>query len=141
MNIAASNWPSLLGLAFMAVVFLQSGFDKLSNYKRELAWIRQKFARSFLHDYVVPLFFVLSISEVLSGLLSAAGFFQILFTCCSYLGIYGAWASTVTMLMLIFGLRFTKDYSGAASLIPYFIACMLTLYFLLERASAFTCSA
>jgi uncharacterized membrane protein YphA (DoxX/SURF4 family) len=140
MNIAATNWPSLFGLAFMAVVFLQSGFDKLTNYKREMAWIRQKFARSFLHDYVAPLFFILSISEVVSGLLSVAGFLQILFTCCSYLAIYGAWASTLTMIMLIFGLRFTKDYTGAASLIPYFIAFILTLYFLLDRASAFSCS-
>lgn len=140
MNISAVNWPSLFGLAFMAMVFLQSGFDKLINSKREMAWIRQKFSRSFLHDYVAPLFFILSISELLSGLLSVAGFIQILFTCCSYLAIYGAWASTLTMLMLIFGLRFTKDYSGAASLIPYFIACIMTLYFLLDRASAFSCS-
>jgi len=140
MNISAVNWPSLFGLAFMAMVFLQSGFDKLINSKREMAWIRQKFARSFLHDYVAPLFFILSISELLSGLLSVAGIIQILFTCCSYLAIYGAWASTLTMLMLIFGLRFTKDYSGASSLIPYFISCIMTLYFLLDRASVFSCS-
>jgi hypothetical protein len=93
-----------------------------------------------LHDYVAPLFFILSISELLSGLLSVAGIIQILFTCGSYLAIYGAWASTLTMLMLIFGLRFTKDYTGAASLIPYFIACIMTLYFLLDRASVFSCS-
>ncbi|MFM7016673.1 MAG: DoxX family protein, partial [Bacteroidota bacterium] len=134
MNLSAVNWPSLFGLAFMAMVFLQSGFDKLTNYKREMAWIRQKFARSFLHDYVAILFLILSISEVVSGLLSSAGFVQILLSCNSYLAIYGAWASTLTMLMLIFGLRFTKDYTGAASLIPYFIACIMTLYFLLDRA-------
>ena len=89
MNIAATNWPSLFGLAFMAMVFLQSGFDKLTNYKREMAWIRQKFARSFLHDYIAPLFLILNISEVVSGLLATAGVFQILFTCCPYLAIYG----------------------------------------------------
>ena len=139
MNISAHHWPSLFGLAFLSIVFLQSGFDKLLNYKKEMGWIRQKFARSFLHDYVAILFFILSISEVISGLLSSAGFFQVMFTCGSKIALMGAWASTGTIIMLIFGQRITKDYTGAASLVPYFLACILTLYFLVVRAMGGDC--
>jgi hypothetical protein len=34
------------------------------------------------------------------------------------------------MLMLVFGQRMTRDYTGAASLVPYFIVTLLSLYFL-----------
>lgn len=133
MNISIQHMPSLFGLAFIAIMFLQSGIDKLSNYKKELGWIRQKFSRSFLHGYVGTLFTILTFCEITSGFLAAGGFFQVLFTFNSNVAMLGACSATVTMLMLFFGQRITKDYSGAASLVPYFIACILTVFFLSYR--------
>jgi hypothetical protein len=43
---------------------------------------------------------------------------------------WGAWLSVLTLLMLIFGQRITRDYTGSASLLPYFIAGILTLFLL-----------
>lgn len=123
-------WPGFLSVCFMAIVFVQSGFDKLFNYKREMGWIRQKFSRSSLHDYVGVLFGALTIAEIASGVLCVAGVAQLFFTSEKTLAIFGATAASATMLMLIFGQRITRDYTGAASLVPYFIACVMGLYLL-----------
>ena len=133
MNLSIQHMPSLFGLAFIAIMFLQSGIDKLYNFKKELGWIRQKFSRSFLYEYVGTLFTILTFSEIVSGFLAVGGFFQVLFTFNSSLAMLGACSATATMLMLFFGQRITKDYSGAASLVPYFIACVLTIFFLSYR--------
>ncbi len=124
------QWPGLFAVFFLAIVFLQSGFDKLFNFKKELAWIRQKFARNILHDFISPIFIVLTLAEIISGIIAAVGVIQLLFFNNSTLAIYGAVATCSTLLMLLFGQRFTKDYSGAATLVPYFIVAILGLYFL-----------
>ena len=123
-----SMWLGLFGSLFLTIVFLQSGLDKLLNYKHELGWVRQKFVRSPLHSYVGVLFFVLAIAETISGVFSLSGAFQIFFTSENSLALIGAWCASITMLMLIFGQRITKDYTGAATLVPYFIATLLVLY-------------
>ncbi len=124
------HWPGLFAVCFLAIVFLQSGLDKLFNFKKESAWVRQKFARNILHGCISPVFIVLTLAEILSGSIAAAGVIQLLFTTDSTVAIYGTAVSCATLLMLIFGQRFTKDYSGAATLVPYFIVAILGLYFL-----------
>ncbi len=122
------NWTGFFCAAFLAIVFLQSGFDKVINYKTELGWIRQKFVKNSLYSYIGLLFISLTVFELCSGLLSAIGAIQVLLSDNPYIARWGAWFSTLTMLMLIFGLRITKDYSGAATLVPYFLAGIIGLY-------------
>ena len=130
MDILNIYWPSFFSAALLATVFLQSGIDKVLNYKKELGWIRQKFVKSGLYNYVGLLFIVLTFLEILSGFLSLSGIFRILVSGETDVAYWGAWISCLTMLMLVFGQRITRDYSGAATLIPYFIASLLGLYFL-----------
>ena len=124
------NWAGFFSITFLAVVFLQSGFDKAFNYTREMGWVRQKFTRSPLHDYVNTMFMVLTIFEIASGFLSAAGAFMLLAGLGTTVAQAGAWTACLTMLMLVFGQRITRDYTGAATLVPYFIVTLLCLYFL-----------
>jgi polyferredoxin len=124
------NWAGFFSISFLAVVFLQSGFDKAFNYTREMGWVRQKFTRSPLHDYVSTMFVILTIFELGSGLLSAVGTFMMLAGMGNVVAHAGAWTACLTMLMLVFGQRMTRDYTGAASLVPYFIVTLLSLYFL-----------
>jgi len=130
MQIENIYWPAFFSAVFTAIVFLQSGLNKLLNYKRELGWIRQKFVKSGLYNYVGILFLVLTFFELFSGFLSLSGMFRMLVSGESDVAWWGSWLSCLTMTMLVFGQRITKDYSGAATLIPYFIACLLGLYFL-----------
>lgn len=130
MDLQLFNWAAVFSTAFLSIVFLQSGIDKILNYKQELGWIQQKFVRNALYNYVGVMFFFLTLFEVASGVLSACGVLAILGGFSNSLAIIGAWLSTLTLLMLIFGQRVSKDYSGSASLVPYFIASLLALYFL-----------
>lgn len=124
------NWAGIFSTAFLAIVFLQSGLDKALHYKRELGWIQQKFSRNALYAYIGTLFFLLTVFEIISGILSSCGVILMLAGHPSTLAAWGAWFSVLTLLMLIFGQRITRDYSGAATLVPYFIGGLLTLYFL-----------
>jgi len=59
--------------------------------------------------------------EVAAGLVSALGLLTLLFTGNRSIAALGAVLSITAMLMLFFGQRMAKDYTGAAALIPYFI--------------------
>lgn len=124
------NWAGIFGTACLAIVFLQSGLDKLFNYKRELGWIQQKFTRSALYPYISTLFLLLTVFELLSGVLSGMGVILLVAGGATEIAKWGAWLSVLTLLMLIFGQRITRDYTGSASLLPYFIAGILTLFLL-----------
>lgn len=130
MDIHAMNWAGIFSTAFLSIVFLQSGFDKVINYKQELGWIQQKFTRSALYNYVGLLFLLLTVFEVMSGLLTFFGVLLLIGGQSTDLALAGVWVSVLTLLMLIFGQRITKDYTGSASLVPYFIAGVLALHFL-----------
>jgi hypothetical protein len=128
MNLTDINWAGFFCSSFLAIVFLQSGIDKIVNHKKELGWIQQKFAKNALYNYVGLLFYVLTISELISGVLSFGGMIHLLTSKGPYIAQLGAWCSSMTLLMLIFGQRITKDYSGAATLVPYFIVSLIGLF-------------
>ncbi len=130
MDLHSLNWAGVFSTAFLSIVFLQSGIDKVVNYKQELGWIQQKFVRNALYNYVGLLFLLLTIFEIMSGLLTFFGVILIFLGESSELAMAGVWISVLTLLMLIFGQRITKDYTGSASLVPYFIAGILALHFL-----------
>jgi hypothetical protein len=132
MDIQELNWPGVFCSGFMAVVFLQSGLDKVFNFKQELGWIQQKFVRNPLYGYVKSLLVLLTAMECLSGALSAVGALQLLTSGEGLVAWNGMLLSAATMLALIFGQRVSKDYSGAATLVPYFIVSILGLYTLMS---------
>lgn len=128
MNLTDINWAGFFCSSFLAIVFLQSGIDKIVNHKKELGWIQQKFTKNALYNYVGILFYVLTFSELISGVLSFGGMIHLLTSKGPYIAQLGAWFSSMTLLMLIFGQRITKDYSGAATLVPYFIVSLIGLF-------------
>lgn len=128
MNLTDINWAGFFCSSFLAIVFLQSGIDKIVNHKKELGWIQQKFTKNALYNYVGILFYVLTFSELISGVLSFGGMIHLLTSKGPYIAQLGAWFSSLTLLMLIFGQRITKDYSGAATLVPYFIVSLIGLF-------------
>jgi len=128
MNLIEINWVGFFCSTFLGIVFLQSGIDKLVNYSTELGWIRQKFVKNALYSYVGILFAVLTSFELISGGLSIGGAIHLLMSKDPFIALWGAWFSSLTMLMLIFGQRITKDYSGAATLVPYFIVSLIGLF-------------
>ena len=116
--------------AILAVLFLQSGIDKIVDRRGNLEWLTGHFAKSPLAGMVPPMLFVITALELLAGLLSGIGCVLILVTRNSTLAFYGAAIAALTILALFFGQRMAKDYAGAASLVPYFLLTLAALYLL-----------
>jgi hypothetical protein len=107
--------------ALLAILFLQSGIDKVVDRKGNVAWLTGHFAKSFLASQVVPMLSVITVVELAAGACSAIGIPVLLLTGSRVPAAVGALLAMVAILMLFFGQRVAKDYAGAAALIPYFI--------------------
>src|SRR5438067_11711091 len=104
----------ILTSAFLAVLFLQSGIDKIVDRRGNLEFLQGHFAKSPLAGMVPLLVTLITILEVLAGGLSAIGCVVIFATHNSVIALYGAVISAVAILALFFGQRLAKDYAGSA---------------------------
>jgi diacylglycerol kinase len=126
----------LLGLlvsAFLAVLFLQSGIDKVVDRRGNREYLQQHFAKSPLAGTVGPMFLLITILEVAAGVLSGVGCLVLLFTGNPIVAFFGALVSAVNLIALFFGQRVAKDYAGAAVLVPYFLLALAGIYLLAEH--------
>ena len=110
---------------FLAVLFLQSGLDKVFDWEGNLSWLKGHFAKSPLKNFVPIMLGAITIFEVSAGLTSLAGVFMLLFTGSTGISMIGAQLAALSLLMLFFGQRIAKDYEGAATLVSYFILAIL----------------
>jgi uncharacterized membrane protein YphA (DoxX/SURF4 family) len=123
-------WMQLLVSAFLAVLFLQSGLDKVFDRDGNLAFLREHFENAPIGGQVELLLTVITVFEVLTGVLSGLGTLAMVLwggTCFAYMG---AVLSGITIVMLFFGQRVAKDYAGAASLVPYFLVSLAAIHVL-----------
>ena len=107
--------------AFLGILFLQSGIDKVVDRKGNLEWLSGHFAKSPLASMVVPMVGVITLMEISAGALSAVGVPVLLFTGDRTVAALGALLAIASILMLFFGQRVAKDYAGAAALVPYYL--------------------
>jgi uncharacterized membrane protein len=70
---------------------------------------------------------VITLLEVSAGALSAIGAVMLLLTKARTLAALGALLAVTGLLMLFFGQRMAKDYTGAAALVPYLLLACLGL--------------
>ena len=123
-------WLRILVSAFLAILFLQSGIDKIVDRTGNLEWLTGHFAKSPLARFVPALLLVVTVLEISAGALSAIGCILIIFTRDSAVAFYGAIVSAFAILALFFGQRMTKEYAGAAVLVPYFLLTLVAIYLL-----------
>jgi len=123
-------WLRILVSAFLAILFLQSGIDKMVRSARNLQWLTGHFSKSPLARFVPALLLLLTVIEISAGALSAIGSIMIIFTGDSAVAFYGAIISGFAILALFFGQRVAKEYAGAAVLVPYFLVALVAIYLL-----------
>ena len=119
--------------AFLGILFLQSGLDKIVDRRGNRAYLEQHFAKSPLAGTVGPMFVVVTILEVSAGALSGIGCAVLLLTHDSTVAFLGAIVGGVNLTALFFGQRVAKDYAGAAALVPYFLLALTAIYLLAEH--------
>lgn len=121
------SWMQLLTSAFLAVLFLQSGFDKLSDRDGNAAYLREHFDRSPLSGHVDLLLMIITVFELLAGALLGLGTIALLFWDGRTFAFAGAVLGSITIIMLFFGQRVAKQYDGAATLVPYFLVTLAAI--------------
>jgi hypothetical protein len=122
----------IFGSAFLAILFLQSGIDKIIDLRGNLEWLKGHFAKSQLAGVVPVLLAAITILEVAAGGLSAIGCLILIVSRETTLAFFGAVASAVALIALFFGQRMAKDYAGAAVLVSYFLLTLVTIYLLAQ---------
>ena len=115
---------------FLAILFLQSGIDKIVDRRGNLDWLKAHFSKSPLAGFVPAMVTMITILEMLAGLLSAVGVVLLFIRRDSTLAFYGAVTSAFAIVALFFGQRMAKDYAGAATLVPYFLLTLAAIYLL-----------
>jgi len=120
----------VLTSAFFAILFLQSGSDKIIDRRGNLEWLTGHFAKSPLAGIVGLLLSTITIMELAAGALSGIGCVMILLRHDPTIAFYGAALSGFALLALFFGQRMAKDYPGAAALVPYFLVVIAAIVWL-----------
>jgi len=122
------NLPALFGALLVAVLFIQSGLDKVFDWKGNLEWLTGHFSKTFLRGTVPPMLATITVMELATGFLSVAGIIYFLFAGSTVLIFYASILGAASIAALFFGQRVAKDYAGAAVLIPYFILLIILMY-------------
>ncbi len=122
------NLPALFGALLVAILFIQSGLDKLFDWKGNLEWLTAHFSKTFLRGTVPPMLATVTLMEIATGILSAVGTVYFLINGSTVLIFYAAILGAASVVALFFGQRVAKDYEGAAVLIPYFILLIILMY-------------
>jgi len=121
-----------LASAFLAILFLQSGIDKVIDRRGNFEWLKGHFAKSPLAGTVPALLICITILEIAAGVLSAIGCLLVILLKDSTIAFYGAVLSAAAITALFFGQRMAKEYAGAAVLVPYFLLTLLAIYLLAQ---------
>jgi len=129
-DIGINHAEQVLILAFLAITFLQSGLDKLFDWKGNLEFLKKHFANTFLKNTVHYFLAVLTFFEILVGILNVAGIVQIYFNQKTFIGFVAVVLTAKVLLALLFGQRIAKDYEGAKTVAVYFVIAILGIFFL-----------
>ena len=125
-----NNTASMLILIFLAVTFIQSGYDKIADWNGNVSWLKEHFSKTVLHNSVPLALFTILALEICAGILCVVGVIQLIINGERTFGFYGAVFSCVTLICLLFGQRIAKDYDGARTIAIYFIPAAMAVYWL-----------
>ena len=124
------NFACILLLIFLVVTFVQSGYDKISDWEGNVAWLKNHFSKTAIGPHVAPALAVILALELASGILCSAGAVQLVVNGERYVGYYGAICSCVTLILLLLGQRLAKDYDGARTIAIYFVPAVMAVFWL-----------
>lgn len=122
------NLPALFAALFVAILFIQSGLDKIFDWKGNLEWLTGHFSKTFLSSMVPIMLVTITVMEVATGLLAAVGIIYYLVENSLILIFYASIVGSASLAALFFGQRIAKDYPGAAVLVPYFILLLILMF-------------
>ncbi|MGD9630882.1 MAG: DoxX family protein [Pyrinomonadaceae bacterium] len=128
LNLIIKNLPALFAALFTAILFIQSGLDKVLDRKGNLEFLTGHFSKTFVAGMVPMMFGTITLMEIVTGLLSAIAIVYFFATGSTLLIFISGALGAASLTALFFGQRIAKDYPGAAVLVPYFILMLIVMY-------------
>jgi hypothetical protein len=122
------NLPALFGALFLAILFIQSGLDKVFDWKGNLGWLTGHFEKTFVGGMVSVMLGTITAGELATGFLSAAGIIYFLVVGSTAVIFWASVIGAASFSALFFGQRIAKDYTGAAVLVPYFLLALAVMF-------------
>lgn len=110
---------------FIAIVFIQSGLDKIFYREENIEYFKVQFSKSIFRKIYPLLLSILTILELIGGLILVYGVYFSFSERTTLWIFYGFVHIAITLIFLLLGQRIAKDYIGAADLVPYFILIIL----------------
>src|SRR5207237_9777806 len=80
LELIGKNLPALFSAPLVDILFIQSGLDKVFDWKGNLEWLNGHFSKTFLKGTVAPMLATITLMETLTGFLAAAGIIYFLVT-------------------------------------------------------------
>ncbi|WP_288955519.1 DoxX family membrane protein [uncultured Polaribacter sp.] len=130
MKFLSDHPTEVLILLFLIVTFLQSGIDKLTDWKGNVDFIKGHFKNSPFKNSVPLLLAIILVIEIIAGLLMVFGVYQLYTSGAKEFALLGVELSAITLIFLLIGQRLAKDYAGAMSLAVYFIITLWGVFLL-----------
>ncbi len=128
LDLVLKEAPALIAALFVAILFIQSGLDKVFDWKGNLEWLTGHFSKTFLAGMVPMMLGTITLMELATGLTAAAGIVYFIVTG-SLVVVFAAGAlGAASLTALFFGQRIAKDYPGAAVLVPYFLLMLVVMF-------------
>ncbi|MDC9724282.1 MAG: DoxX family protein [Urechidicola sp.] len=125
------NYPAeILTLLFLIVTFLQSGVDKITDWKGNVSFITDHFKSSPLKNMVPMLVGTILVMEIIASLLMGYGIYELVSVGDKTFALLGAEISAISLIFMLIGQRLAKDYAGAMTLAVYFIINIFVLILL-----------
>ena len=112
-------------LAFFLIVFIQSGVDKVFDYKGNLSFLNDLLKIYFSPPLIAIALILVTILELISGILCLVGIVDFIFNDSNFIGFLGLIIGSIALLVLLFGQRVSKNYDGAKTIAIYFILAII----------------
>jgi len=126
-NFNAIEIVQILSSIFFAIVFFQSGIDKVIDRKGNINFIENHFKNTLFHKIYAQALTALMLLELIAASLCAYGcIYSIVYKDTGFI-FYGLLVTSFVLLSLLLGQRIAKDYVGAADITIYFIMCIISI--------------
>ena len=126
-NFNAIEIVQILSSIFFAIVFFQSGTDKVIDRKGNINFFENHFKNTLFHKIYAQALTALMLLELIAASLCAYGcIYSIVYKNTDFI-FYGLLVTSFILLSLLLGQRIAKDYVGAADITIYFILCIITI--------------
>jgi len=120
----------LIILSFLAIVFLESGLDKMIDWKGNIKWLKPHFSKTILKNKIKFSLGIILLLEIITGVLAVLAILSILINQNTKIAFITAITASICLLFLLLGQRLAKDYDGAKTIVIYLIPTLFLIYLL-----------